>query len=74
MWGWLIVVAIVASPVVLLACGVFPAFVLLAAATLGIYVVGGLSAFDDAETVMKYEKRLEALESRNPREDYRGTP
>ena len=37
MWGWLIVVAIVASPVVLLAWGLFPAFTLLAAAVLGVY-------------------------------------
>ena len=49
---------------VLLACGVFPAFVLLAAAVLGVYYVGGLTAFDDAEILMKHEKRLEALESR----------
>jgi hypothetical protein len=69
MWGWLVVAAIIVSPVVLLCCGVFPAFVLLAAAVLGVYIMGGLSTFDDAETLMKLERRLEALESRHAGED-----
>jgi hypothetical protein len=51
MWGWLIVVTIVASPVVRLAWGLFPAFTLLAAAVLGVYVTGGMSAFEDASTL-----------------------
>jgi hypothetical protein len=61
-WGWLIVVAIVASPVVLLAWGLFPTFTLLAAAVLGVYVTGGMSAFEDASTLIEYEKRLKAIE------------
>lgn len=62
MWGWLIVVSIVANPVVLLAWGLFPAFTLLAAAVLGVYVAAGMSAFEDASTLIEYEKRLKALE------------
>jgi len=53
MWGWLIVV--------LLAWGLFPAFTLLAA-VLGVDVAGGMSAFEDASTLIEYEKRLKALE------------
>jgi hypothetical protein len=47
----LIVVKIVASPVVLLAWDSSPAFTLLAATVLGVYVVGGMSTFEDASTL-----------------------
>ena len=42
--------------------GTLPAFTLLAAAVLGVYVAGGISAFEDASTLIEYEKRLKALE------------
>jgi hypothetical protein len=40
--------------------GLFPAFTLLAAAVLGVYVAGGMSAFEDASTLIEYEKKTQS--------------
>jgi hypothetical protein len=64
MWGWLTVAAIVGSPVVFLAYGAFPAFVLLTAAVLSHYAMVDIATADLEEYVGRLAAKVASLDEK----------